>query len=122
MPKFVALFFLLLSACSGPYEFPTSTVTVNVAPRLPDVVSTGGTILFQGSETTIEGRSTTVNLNSTNFTWTIREGASGGTLAPLAGNQSYYRYTAPATPGTYHVVITSTKDTSKSDVALIVVN
>jgi hypothetical protein len=123
MPYFVALIFLLISGCGGNLDyFETPTVTVNISPRFPQPMSRNNELLFQGSETTTIGNSTTINLNSNNFTWSIQEGASGGTLTAVAGNQSYYRYTAPSTPGTYHITITSTKDSTKTDTAIVVVN
>jgi len=48
------------------------------------------------------------------YTWTIREGAAGGTLAVVidasTGLHSRATYTAPSTIGTYHVDVTTTVD------------
>ena len=48
-------------------------------------------------------------------TWRVQEGGAGGTVTPQGV------YTAPATPGEYHVVATSVADTSKSAVATALV-
>jgi hypothetical protein len=73
-------------------------VTVTVSPSSAAVLP-GGTQQFSAS----------VN-NSTNqsVTWSVQEGASGGTIS------SSGLYTAPSTQGTYHVVATSVAFPSKS--------
>jgi hypothetical protein len=48
-------------------------------------------------------------------TWSVLEGSAGGTIS-AAGV-----YTAPATPGSYHVVATSQADVSKSSAVPVVV-
>src|SRR5262249_35823903 len=48
---------------------------------------------------------------STAVTWSVKEGASGGTI-DAAGH-----YTAPVTPGTFHVVATSVADPTKTATA-----
>ena len=45
------------------------------------------------------------NMINNTVTWSIQEGASGGTLFGQTGNTTLY--TAPATPGTYHLIATS---------------
>jgi len=47
--------------------------------------------------------------------WAIQEGSAGGTLSPQG------LYAAPTTPGTYHVVATSSLDPSRSAVATVTV-
>jgi len=49
-------------------------------------------------------------------TWSVQEGAAGGTVT-LAGV-----YTAPQSAGTYHVVVTSAVDPTKSDAATLTVD
>jgi hypothetical protein len=48
-------------------------------------------------------------------TWTIEEGSAGGTITEDG------TYTAPASPGSYHVVATSKADTTKSAKATVTV-
>jgi hypothetical protein len=51
----------------------------------------------------------------TTVTWTVTEGSAGGTV------NSTGSYVAPATTGTYHVVATSSADSSKSATAVVTV-
>jgi hypothetical protein len=59
---------------------------------------------------------TVTNAPDTAVTWSIQEGAAGGTIT--AGGV----YTAPNTAGTYHVVATSQYDPTKSDTATVTVH
>jgi hypothetical protein len=54
-------------------------------------------------------------LVNTSVTWAITEGAAGGRVTDDGS------YTAPSVAGTYHVVVTSTADTSKSATATVTV-
>ncbi|HQR30207.1 MAG TPA: cellulase family glycosylhydrolase [Anaeromyxobacteraceae bacterium] len=49
------------------------------------------------------------------MTWTVQEGAAGGAVSSTG------TYTAPSTPGTYHVVATSVADGTRQDVAAVTV-
>lgn len=82
---------------------PVVAVTINPTTAS---LSTGGTQAFTA---TVTGSSNTA------VTWSVQEGASGGTIS-AAG-----LYTAPATASIYHVVATSVADTSKSAVATVTV-
>jgi hypothetical protein len=59
--------------------------------------------------------------------WSIQEGASGGSIerggAVMQQGRMYLAatYTAPAQPGTYHIIATSTEDHSQQAVAQITV-
>jgi hypothetical protein len=53
--------------------------------------------------------------SDTSVIWSVQEGASGGTIS------SSGVYTAPVTPGTYHVVATSHADQSQSAIAQVIV-
>lgn len=79
-------------------------VKVAISPSFASL-ATGGTQKFSGALLGC-GESTAV-------TWSVQEGASGGTITP-AGD-----YTAPATAGTYHVVATGQADASRSAVATV---
>jgi chitinase len=58
-------------------------------------------------------------------TWKVDEGDSGGQVQVQRGsegaNSLYSTYTAPKTPGTYHLIATSTADPTKSATAEITV-
>ena len=81
------------------------TVNVQVSPARA-LWATGSTNQFSA---------TVLGTNNTNVTWSVREGASGGTI------NSTGAYTAPSAPGTYHVIATSQADLMQSAVAPIIV-
>jgi hypothetical protein len=81
-------------------------VAVSVNPN-------GSTIYVTQSQTFT---ATVTNSTNTAVTWSVQEGAAGGTVT-AAGI-----YTAPNTPGTYHVVVTSQADPSKSATVTITVD
>jgi hypothetical protein len=86
----------------------TPVVTVSVSPGTA-AVRVGGTAAFTAAVTgTTSGQSTAV-------TWSVQE--SGGGTVDSSGH-----YTAPATPGTFHVVATSLADTSKQASAAVTVS
>lgn len=80
-----------------------SLAEVTISPNPASVIA-GQTIQMtaQVSTTTEQG-----------VTWSVQEGATGGRI-DAEGN-----YTAPATPGNYHVVAVSRYDPEKSAIALI---
>lgn len=53
--------------------------------------------------------------SDTTVTWSVKEGSSGGTI------DSNGYYTAPSTPGTYHVIATSDADPNQSATATVVI-
>ncbi|HYS11311.1 MAG TPA: hypothetical protein VEP66_21420 [Myxococcales bacterium] len=81
-------------------------ITVAVSPQATETTP-GGSLSFSAAV----GGSTTGQ--STAVTWSVQEGAAGGTVTSSGG------YTAPATSGTYHVVATSVADPSKSGTATV---
>jgi hypothetical protein len=85
---------------------PPPVVAVAVAPPSAAVASCK-TATFTA---TVTGTSNTA------VTWSVQEGAAGGTVT-AAGV-----YTAPSTAGTYHVVATSQADSTKSAVATVTVS
>jgi acyl-coenzyme A thioesterase PaaI-like protein len=94
----------------------TATVSVTAAPTIAvSIAPTTASVLAAGVTTfsaTVTGASAG---QSADVTWSVQEGASGG------GVDASGRYTAPGTPGTFHVVATSVADTSKSATAAITV-
>ena len=103
MPMKIYCFFLLfvvvtlISGCGGgsisapalpPTPAPPVTPALAVMPSSP-AVRANGTIQFTANE---------------QVSWSLQEGAGGGTIS---GNGTY---TAPQTPGLYHVVATAVRD------------
>jgi hypothetical protein len=94
-----------MAACSGggggggnPSTCASSVVSVSIEPGAAAVVA-GTTQPFVA---TVTGTA------NTTVTWSVQEGATGGTMSDTGV------YTAPATPGTYHVVATSQADSCGS--------
>jgi hypothetical protein len=76
---------------------PPVTVTVSLSPTSGAVDACAGTLTFTAA---------VAGATNTAVTWSVREGAAGGTVD--AGGH----YTAPATAGAYHVVATSAASTT----------
>lgn len=87
----------------GPDAGPDISVTASPKTAL---VQTGLTATFTA---------TVVNSNDSAVSWTVAEGAAGGTVS------SSGVYTAPATAGTYHVVASAHADETKKDGATVTV-
>ena len=94
----------MLTACGNPARpassstastsSTSSAVSLAVSPAVANV-TVGKTISFGIKQTGLSNKA---------VTWSIQEGASGGSIS------SYGEYTAPSTLGTYHVVATSVAD------------
>jgi hypothetical protein len=95
---FVAVLFLVpvmwMSGCGS----SPALISINVTP--------GATTLTVGQSQPFTASIT--NTNNTAVTWSVQEGAAGGTIT--AGGV----YTAPMKAGTYHVVAVSVADVSKT--------
>ena len=111
-PATAGTYHLVATSVADPSKGATATITVSATPVVSVSISpTSASVLVgatQGFTATVSGNS---NLA---VTWSVQE-AAGGMVS--AGT-----YTAPATPGTYHVVATSVADPSKSATATVTVN
>ncbi len=92
-----------------------ATVTVTGPPPVVTVAINPPTASINSCRSFTFG-ATVSGTSNTAVTWTVQEGAAGGTVT-AAGV-----YTAPSTAGTYHVVATSQADATKSAVATVVVS
>ena len=89
---------LFLAGCGSGSRRTGAPVTVQINPTMVALgVQETQTFLTQVSNTT----------NKT-VSFTVQEGAAGGTITPAGV------YTAPNTPGTYHVIATSQADPALS--------
>ncbi len=93
-----------LAACGGT-EPPAEPVQVTVAPDRAELPPSSPQ-LFAAAVTGTTVRS---------VTWTVQEGTSGGTITSTG------LYTAPASGGTFHVVVASAADPTRTAVALVTV-
>lgn len=92
----------------------TATVTVTAAPP-PVAVSVTPSPATADACRTVTFTATVTNATDRTVTWTVQEGAAGGTIT-AAGV-----YTAPSVAGTYHVVATSNADGTKTAVVPVTV-
>jgi hypothetical protein len=95
-----------------------ATVTVSAPPPPPPPIAvtvTPATGAVDACQTLQLGATVTGTTN-TAVTWSVQEGAAGGTVA------SNGLYTAPSGPGTYHAVATSAADPTKTAVATLTVS
>jgi hypothetical protein len=110
---------LILTRCgkegSGLYSYDVELVPSSVT------LTPGATQRFQGKETEIKVGKSTISYEAKRFTWKIEEGDQGGQLNAVTNSGTYYVYTAPATPGVYHLVLTSRQDPSTTARATITV-
>ncbi len=90
----------------------TATATVTVPP-VTVMVSPPAATVFMGAMQTFTAN--VAGTNNTAVTWTVQEGAAGGSITSLGV------YTAPQIAGTYHVIATSVADPTKSGSATITV-
>ena len=95
---FLMLLGFLIGCGRGGADNPHDTVSVSIAPSSAQV-TVGGSRLFVA---TVSGGS------GLGVSWTVQEGATGGTVLTSG------LYTAPSTPGTFHLVATSVENTIKS--------
>ncbi|HJW33212.1 MAG TPA: RHS repeat-associated core domain-containing protein [Holophagaceae bacterium] len=91
----------------SPNVTAVATVTVPVLVTLDETdidLPAGGTYPLHASVT---------GTFDTRLVWTVQEGAAGGSVSATG------TYTAPTTPGTYHVVATSPLDPTATDIATL---
>ncbi|HUJ65458.1 MAG TPA: hypothetical protein VLX59_07975, partial [Acidimicrobiales bacterium] len=105
--RFFAIVASVACACGGSTlgSSAAQSVGVNVTPPTASVPP-GGSQVFSAAVT---------GAASTAVTWTITEGAAGGTVSASGA------YVAPQATGTFHVVATSQADTTKSGSAVVTV-
>jgi hypothetical protein len=104
---------VVATSSADPSKSDTATVTVTAPPVV--TVSLSPSSGATDACLSLTFRATVTGAADTSVTWTVQEGAAGGTITSAGV------YTAPPDAGTYHVVATSRADPSKSAVAAVVV-
>jgi len=94
----------LFTACGG----GSNSAAPPPPPMSITIVPSAATLPEGGSQSFI---ATVAGLSNTAVTWSVQEGAVGGTITTSG------IYTAPQAPGTYHIIATSQVDSSKSAIA-----
>lgn len=100
----------VVATIDGVSSLPTD-VTVGYDPTLQ--VTPSAVTVYPNGEVLFGATVTSAPIGA--VVWKVQEGASGGTIS------NYGEYIAPATPGTYHVVVVSRADTTKTATATITV-
>ena len=101
----------LCSGCGG--RSTTTSSSSNTGPVIVTISPVQST-LDQGA--TIQFLASVVNSTNVAVTWTIQEGAAGGSITSTGF------YTAPKAAGTFHIVVTSQADSTKTATAAVAVN
>jgi hypothetical protein len=113
-PSAGGTYHVVVTSTSNTGVSTTATVTVAAAQTIAVSVSPSSSSLSPGG--TQQLTATVTGTANTTVSWTVQEGSAGG------GVTSGGLYTAPSTPGTYHVVATSQADGARSAVATMVVS
>ncbi len=125
-PVLIGAVIVALLAVGGIVWMLRSSMTVGTKP------ANVGITIFPTTAKVVEGKpvdfaATVTGAPSSDVTWTVEEGDKAGEIGTRGASAKegaislYSTYTAPKTPGTYHLVATSTADTSKSATAEITV-
>jgi len=115
-PATTGTFHVVATSVADPTKSAQATVTVQAAP-VPISVSISPTSASVGADQSTTFTATVTGVpagQSTAVTWSVQE-SNGGTVDGSG------RYTAPGSPGTFHVVATSVADPSKSARATVTV-
>jgi hypothetical protein len=106
-----AVFHIVATSVADPSKSATALVTI----QTPVVVLPSSVNISIAVSTTQQFTATVRATSSTNVTWSVLEGAAGGTIDATG------LYTAPATTGTYHVVAASVADPTQTGRATVFV-
>lgn len=123
-PLIILAIFLVVMAVLG-YEMLQFKRAGKKASGVDVAVVPAQLTLKPGQSHLIEA--TVLGTENTDVGWTVQEGASGGSIVPNGATAhdghvfSAGKYTAPAAPGTYHVIAASKADESRASSATIVV-
>jgi hypothetical protein len=117
---------------TGLYTAPTSLANHLITATSQQDGQTGTAQVQMTVGVSVSPASAQVQINSTQIftatvlgasngavTWALQEGSSAGTLSTLSANTLQYK--APASEGTYHLVVTLVSDPTKTATATIVV-
>jgi hypothetical protein len=113
-PGSAGTFHVRATSNADPSKQAQAAVSV-VAPQVVAITVSPASGAVDGCQT-LQFTATVTGSTNTAATWGVQEGAAGGTVSTSG------LYTAPANPGTYHVVATSVADPSKSVVAAVTVS
>src|SRR5690349_16254844 len=115
------LLVLLLASCTAQTQIEHEEESTSEAVALRRVrVSVSPSTASVLESATLALTASISNTSNPSVTWTLVEGAAGGTLVSTGANTA--SYTAPSTAGTFHITATSVLNTSASGSAVVTVS
>lgn len=125
-PVLIGAIIVALIAIGGIVWMVRSSVLGAGKSSAPVAVTVYPTAAKLAAGKTVDLKADVTGAENSGVTWSVEEGDSGGSVRLQSGstaaeNSLYCTYAAPKTPGTYHLVATSTADKSKSATAEITV-
>jgi len=108
-PQVPGTYHVIATSVADPTQ--NAPVPVTVPPIAVTIIPNAATV-FLGA---MQGFTATVTATNMAVTWTVQEGAAGGSITGAGV------YTAPNVVGTYHVIATSAADNTKTGIAPITV-
>lgn len=111
-PSTAGLFHVVATSVADPTRTGSASVTVQAPPPATVAIVPATASL---SACTSKAFTATVTNAGPGVTWAVQEGAAGGTVDATG------KYTAPTTPGTYHLVATSQAAPTASATATVTV-
>lgn len=102
-------FTVVATSQADPSRSGVATVVVNAPIPSADILPHAANVLVNG---TIGFEAVGFNTSTIGWTWhwAVKEGPDGGTIAATGSNPRQIAYTAPSTPGTFHIVLTGETD------------
>ncbi len=114
-PLTAGVYHLVVTSVADPSATATATVTVTAVLVQPVTVTVTPATATVQAGSTVQFGATSQGSSAPAVTWTVAEGASGGTVNALG------LYTAPLSAGVYHVVATSAIDPTARSIATVTV-
>jgi hypothetical protein len=114
-PATTGTFTVVATSAADPSKTATATVTVTTSASGAVSIAVSPSSVSVPTGAVQSFVATVTNSTNTGATWSVQEGAAGGTIT------SSGVYTAPPTAGTYHVIATSVADATKKATATVTV-
>jgi hypothetical protein len=112
-PPSTGIFHVVARLAADPTQSASAAVTVTPTPIVAVSVTPSTASVWTGYSLSFSAMVT--GTSNTAVTWTVREGASGGSVT----SSGFYR--APPSPGTFHIDATSAADPTRSGTAVVTV-
>ena len=114
-PNTTGTYHVVAASHADPSTFQVATVSVAAPPGTGVTISVSPSSATTDACKTVSFSAAVAGGTTAGLTWSVREGASGGTITSAG------LYTAPSTAGTYHVVATSPADPTRTGEATVTI-